>query len=132
MRFAVRHETSYRYSVPVELAPHVLRLTPRPEHRLLWRRLVIRPEPVEMRDELDAFGNTTTRVVFPRAPTVELFIESSFELETEARWSPPSADDLAPYHAGGTNVDESVAAFGRDLFAEAGPDRLAFLDHLCR
>jgi transglutaminase-like putative cysteine protease len=139
MRFNVRHETHYRYSVPVVLGPHTLRLTPRPEHRLLSRRLVVRPEPVELRDELDAFGNATTRVVFPQVTTEDLFIESSFELETtkppasldESGWQPP-AEDLAPYHAGAAGVDEGVAAFGRTLLAEVGNDRRLFLDHLCR
>jgi transglutaminase-like putative cysteine protease len=133
MRFAVRHETHYRYTPPVVLAPHELRLTPRPEYRLLSRRLVVRPEPLELRDELDAFGNTTTRVVFPEAPTEELFIESRFELETTMPvQAPPPADLLAPYQAGGASVDEGVAAFGRALLAEAGNDRLLLLDHLCR
>jgi transglutaminase-like putative cysteine protease len=144
MLFAVRHETRYRYSLPVVLAPHVLRLTPRPQHRLLSRTLVVRPEPVDLRDEVDGFGNVTTRVVFPEAAAEELFIDSSFELETTtpapppasvprlAPWPPPPADVLASYHAGGAGIDEAVAAFGRVLVAEAGHDLLSFLDHLCR
>jgi len=133
MLFAVRHETHYRYSVPVVLAPHILRLTPRAEHRLLSRTLVVRPEPVELRDEIDAFGNATTRVVFPETSTGELFIASSFELETTLAAPPPApAEILRAYHAGGASVDEGVAAFGRVLLAEAGHDLLPFLDHLCR
>ena len=31
MRFSIRHETLYRYSGPVGLAPHILRLNPRTE-----------------------------------------------------------------------------------------------------
>jgi transglutaminase-like putative cysteine protease len=144
MLFAVRHETRYRYSLPVVLAPHVLRLTPRPEHRLLSRTLVVRPEPLELNQEVDAFGNATTRVVFPAASTEELFIDSTFELETTrpgpalasgpeaARWPPVIGDALAPYLARGTSIDAGVAAFGRALLAEAGHDLLPFLDHLCR
>jgi transglutaminase-like putative cysteine protease len=142
MRFAVRHETRYRYNVPIVLGPHLLRLTPRPEHSLLSRTLVVRPEPVELRNEVDAFGNLRTRVVFPEAETGELVIQSAFEVETTklapAMTSPPQAAPLPPsdvlgsYHGSGVSIDEGVAAFARAVRAEAGHDSLSFLDHLCR
>jgi len=142
MRFTVRHETRYRYSLPVVLGPHVLRLTPRPDHWLLSRTLVVRPQPLAFGDEVDAFGNATTRVVFPAAPTEELFIESAFQLETarpapasvaqSLQWPPVISDGLAAFHASGTSIDAGVASFGRALLAEAGHDLLPFLDHLCR
>ncbi|HVZ74078.1 MAG TPA: transglutaminase family protein [Polyangia bacterium] len=134
MRFVVRHETRYGYSVPVVLGPHVLRLTPRPDHLVLARSLVVRPEPVALHDEIDAFGNSVARAVFAPAATSELFIESRFEVDTAAPApvSPviPSPAALAPYHAG--EIDGGVAAFARAVAAEAGPGTLAFLDHLCR
>ena len=44
MRFSVSHETLYRYSVPVSLAPHLLRLDPRLDGgRLLSRELFVEP-----------------------------------------------------------------------------------------
>ncbi len=141
MLFAVRHATRYRYSLPIVPAPHVLRLTPRPEHSLLSRTLVIRPEPLEVRSEVDAYGNLGTRVVFPEATTEELVIESSFEVDTtplaattaSVLRTPPAADVLASYHGSGARSDEGVAAFARALRVEVGgQDLRPFLDHLCR
>jgi transglutaminase-like putative cysteine protease len=144
VRFAVRHETRYRYSVPVVLAPHVLRLTPRPGYTMRARTLVVRPDPVERRDEIDAFGNPMTRVVFGYAATNVLSIESRFELDTELPDAPvatvsemlplprPIADQLAPYRAAESDVDASVAAFARAVAAEVGYAPLAFVEHLCR
>ena len=132
MLFSVRHDTRYRYSVPVVLGTHLLRLTPRAEHRLLSRTLVVEPQPVDLRDELDPFGNTVTRVVFPEFSTQELSIQSHFEVQTAASPAPgwqTSPQDLTAYLARG-GVDESVAAFGRAVSAEAGFEPLSFLDHL--
>ena len=144
MRFAVRHETLYRYSVPVVLAPHVLRLTPRAENQVGTRSLVVWPEPVELHEENDAYGNRVTRVRFSDQATGELRIESRFELET----SPPQpafeavrAAPLDPAPRG-----RSGACTGREMPASIprwspSPGRwprrseqqpLAFLDHLCR
>ena len=144
MRFLVRHETCYRYSVPVVLAPHVLRLTPRPGYAMRARTLVVRPEPVERWEEIDAFGNPITRVVFGDAATEALSIESRFELDTEMAepltvaaletlpLARPAADQLASYRPMQFDFDEGVTAFARALAAEVGYAPLAFLDHLCR
>jgi transglutaminase-like putative cysteine protease len=139
MRFDVRHDTHYRYDVPVVLAPHVLRLSPRPgEHRLLTRRLVVMPEPVEVREETDALGNLLVRVTFSDRPTQELRIDSRFALETSAP-APAAAGALPPlpwspdpFGAGAADGDPSVAAFARAVAAEAGHEPVAFLEHLCR
>jgi transglutaminase-like putative cysteine protease len=144
VRFVVRHETRYRYSVPVVLAPHVLRLTPRPGYAMRARTLVVRPEPVERWEEIDAFGNPITRVVFDDTATDGLCIESRFELDTETLEAltatgletlplpRPAADQLASYCSGGNEIDPSVAAFARALAAEVGLAPVAFVDHLCR
>jgi transglutaminase-like putative cysteine protease len=144
VRFVVRHETRYRYSVPVVLAPHVLRLTPRPGYAMRARTLVVRPEPAERREEIDAFGNPFTRVVFSDAATDALFIESRFELDTEVPEAPmvtaletlpllrPVPDELASYRPAQNDVEAGVAAFARALAAEVGYVPVAFVDHLCR
>jgi len=143
MRFAVRHETLYRYSVPVVLAPHLLRLTPRPGDQIRTRSLVVWPEPVDVREENDAYGNRVTQVQFSRQATQELRIESRFELETSPPrpafepserlpWTPPSLDDLAVYRPGNASVDPAVIAFARTVAAEVEQQPLAFLDQLCR
>jgi transglutaminase-like putative cysteine protease len=120
MRFTVRHETLYRYDVPVELGPHVVRLTPRPSSVvLLSRALVVRPTPFERFDFLDAHGNEVTRLTFAGA-TNELFVESAFEADTlDARSArPPEPIDLGPYLAN-PDEDPSVRAFAADVAASA-------------
>jgi transglutaminase-like putative cysteine protease len=143
MRFAVRHETLYRYSVPVVLASHVLRLTPRSEYQVRARSLVVWPEPVRLHEKDDSHGNRIMRVRFSEQATRELRIESRFELETSSPppafeplerlpWTRPPADDLAVYRPGDPAVDPTVVAFARAVAAEVGQQPVAFLDHLCR
>jgi transglutaminase-like putative cysteine protease len=143
VRFAVRHETLYRYSVPIVLAPHLLRLTPRSENQIGTRSLVVSPEPIELREENDAYGNCVARVTFSDQATGELRIESRFELETSPPqsafepserlpWTQPLADDLAVYRPGDAGIDPAVSAFARAVAAEVGQQPVAFLDHLCR
>jgi transglutaminase-like putative cysteine protease len=143
MRFAVRHETLYRYSVPIVLAPHVLRLTPRAGHEIRSRSLVVWPEPMNLHEEDDSYGNRVTRVRFSDQAFAELRIESRFELETSPPplaselserlpWTELPADDLGVYRPGDASVDPAVVAFARTVAAEVGHLPLAFLDHLCR
>lgn len=135
MRFAVRHETLYRYSVPVVLAPHVLRLTPRAEHQLRNRSLGVWPEPVHLHEESDTYGNRVARVKFSDQPTQELRIESRFELDTSPPglasevterlpWTQLPTEDLGAYRPGDANADTLASWQGacRDytvLFLEA-------------
>jgi len=58
MWFRIQHDSWYRYDVPVALAEHVLRLTPRAGGiRLLSHQLRVEPEPSSWRNELDELGN---------------------------------------------------------------------------
>jgi len=144
MRFVVRHQTLYRYNVPVVLAPHVLRLTPRATENRIWARsLLVRPDPVQLSEQQDSFGNAITRLAFPNAPTDELRIDSRLELDTLAPpllgpetlpllpWAAPASDGLAPYLPA-VAADPGVASFARAVAAEAGDGAVPFLDHLCR
>jgi len=147
MHFIVQHSTLYRYSVPVVLAPHLLRLTPRSlGTRLYSRSLLIHPQPVSQYDDVDELGNAVTRVTFTGSPSAELRIESRFELDTYAV-APPSIsapgglpplpwpasvhDGLGAYRAIGSE-DAAVEGFARALASEVGQQPLAFLDRLCR
>jgi transglutaminase-like putative cysteine protease len=146
MRFIVRHDTHYRYDTPVVLAPHVLRLTPRPgEHLLVSRTLAVTPEPAEIRHETDAFGNLIARVVFPDRPVGELRIDSRFELQTSfpppppaagalppLPWGPIADPALAPFGPGAAGGDGNVTAFAGALAGEVGHQPIAFLEQLCR
>ncbi len=88
MPFSIWHETQYRYSAPVALEPHVLRLTPRTESALLhWHRLTADPSPSVRRDAVDRYGNRVTQLKF-EGLTSYLRIVSCFELETRAAASP--------------------------------------------
>ncbi len=115
MRFSVRHETQYRYSSPVVLAPHVLRLTPRGGNAvLLTHRLTIDPEPSVRQDLTDRYGNRLTRLEF-EGSTHHLCIESQFDLKISA-----------PRRAGSCRAAASALAFRRGrrdggLFAAGRP-----------
>lgn len=143
MRFSVTHETLYRYSVPVGLAPHLLRLNPRLDGgRLLMRELTVEPWPSLRLDEFDAFGNPVTRVEFSGSVT-HLRVESRFVLDTTAParwhsfelpplpWAFPIGDGLDVYRSQPW-VAPSVAQFAHTLAAQAGHSPMAFLDLLNR
>jgi transglutaminase-like putative cysteine protease len=59
MRYAIRHETDYRYSAPVDLGLHMIRLMPTnlPRQQVLDRQLTIDPPPATLTDFSDHFGN---------------------------------------------------------------------------
>lgn len=59
MRYAVRHETHYRYSAPVDLGLHMIRLMPvdLARQQVLYRELTIEPPPATLADFSDHFGN---------------------------------------------------------------------------
>ena len=143
-RWAIRHETTYRYSTQVAFAPHVLRLSPRPEGvRTLSRTLHVTPAPLDMTDFSDSFGNTCTRVTFGSDPSAELRIESRVQVQTLARSIPDYALGLPPLPWPASDfdalfafrqVDESaeVAALGQKLALEVGGAPLAFFERLCQ
>src|SRR6202162_3509671 len=85
----VRHTTVYRYSRPVTLGDHRLMLRPRDSHdlRLIETNLNCSPA-ASLRWIYDVFGNSVAIASF-RAPTAELRIESSLQLETYAVERPP-------------------------------------------
>ncbi|MCB1955444.1 MAG: transglutaminase family protein [Rhodocyclaceae bacterium] len=143
MRFTVRHETLYCYSVPVGLAPHRLRLEPRADSGLLvFRELLVEPLPVSRVQETDAAGNAVVRVEFAGQTTV-LRVDSQFTVDTWAPpplpcgtlpplpWSPWADDALAPCLFE-PQPDPAVSAFAADIASQCGGEPLAFLDSLCR
>jgi transglutaminase-like putative cysteine protease len=143
-RCAIRHETIYRYSTQVAFAPHVLRLTPRPDSAgRVVRSLFVTPTPFNTADFSDDFGNTCTRVTFGPGHAGELIIESRLDVETLARpilrsasglaplpWAPPAYDALFNYRKPDGSAE--VAALAQRLALEVGYAPLAFFDLLCR
>ena len=143
MRFSVRHETLYRYSAPVRLASHVLRLNPRVDGAaLVARSLTIDPTPTVRQELTDRFGNSITHVDFEGLSDC-LRIESRFDLDTVAAAPPidqglpplpwPSAlgDGMAEYRSG-DEQDVVVRGFASELASESGWAVLTFLDRLNR
>jgi Bacterial transglutaminase-like N-terminal region len=141
MRFSVRHDTLYRYSAPVGLAPHLLRLTPRAERvRMLASELTVEPMPAARRETVDRFGNRITEGTFD-GPSDLLRVESSFDLEISAPpplqesglprlpWSCRPQDVAADYWRE-ERQDPAVQNFAETLAAESGWAAVPFLEHL--
>ncbi len=138
MLFTVSHLTTYRYSAPIRLGAHIIRLNPRLDRaRLISRSLAIEPAPVTLRDETDEFGNLVTRAAFDGA--CETFaIASRFELEQHP-YPPIGSLDLAPLpwrrsdearYLDEASGDPAVAAYAARIASEAGHAAPAFLDRL--
>jgi transglutaminase-like putative cysteine protease len=141
-RWAIRHQTTYRYSTPVALAPHVLRLIPRPDGvQCLVRTLHITPTPIEVADFSDAFGNVCTRVTFSPGYANELVVDSRLEVEARALpvpdpqlslpplpWPVPAYDSLVAFRV--PDYSPPVAALGQQIAREVGYAPLAFFERL--
>ena len=83
MRFRVQQTSVYRYSTPVFLEPHVIRLRPQSDSSqdvLSWEMLV-EPGPATQTWASDAEGNSAAYAWFDRL-TDELRISTRFEVET--------------------------------------------------
>jgi transglutaminase-like putative cysteine protease len=129
VHFWIAHESWYRYDVPVQLAPHLLRLTPRLDTvRIVAHRLSVAPLPSARNDELDAFGNALTRVSFV-GQTQTLRVHSQLELET---FPPPVLHgQLAALSPGASPAcHPDVRAFAEQLARDVHDEPIAFLDHL--
>ena len=139
MRFTVQHDTLYRYSTPVRLADHLLRLTPRADSGSFDHRLDITPIPTWRRTETDAAGNALTRLGFD-GETTEFGISSRIAGHTVPPPPPLPALPPLPWPPAGLpaylgqddpqGADPVVAAFSRSLAAEAGGDPARFLQLL--
>lgn len=83
MRFHTSHITRFRYTAPVYLEPHVIRLRPRSDswQRLVRYRMAIEPEPSLLSDVLDSEGNSVAHAWFSEL-TDSLAICTEFEVET--------------------------------------------------
>lgn len=78
----IRHATVYRYQQPVSLGEHRIMMRPREafDQRLLSARLVIDPEPSEVRWLHDVFGNSVAIAAFDKR-AANLVVTSETTLE---------------------------------------------------
>ena len=131
MWFRIQHDSWYRYDVPVALAEHVLRLTPRAGSvRLLAQRLQVEPEPTFWRNELDEFGNSIARIGFSGS-TQSFRVQSELELETLPQAPLDPFLPRLPW-AAAEGIDGSVRAFADEIASQVGREPVAFLDQLTR
>ena len=115
IRVALLHRTSYRFTEPAVLGPHLVRLRPAPHTRtrILGYSLEVRPTSHQLHWQQDPFGNWQARVFFLEPTdrldvTVDLLAEMAvvdpfaFYVEPEASTWPFSYEpglevDLRPY-----------------------------------
>jgi transglutaminase-like putative cysteine protease len=93
MRYRVRHTTTYRYSAAMVDGYTVAHLLPRdhPGQQVLRAGLRVRPEPDELDERVDLFGNRVVQLGVHR-PHTELVVESECEVTIIA----PVLPDTAP------------------------------------
>ncbi len=83
MIFKIQHDSSYTYSRPVCLDPHLLRLRPRTDgtQRILRYVQQIRPKPVGLTEFTDLEGNAAAEAWF-EGPTSQLLVSTEIVVET--------------------------------------------------
>ena len=139
MLFNVNHSTTYRYSAPVTLDPHVFRMRPRADgtQRLIAYQLMITPAPAGRSECLDAEGNSVVQAWFDQQIDT-LQVSSQFSVETlrdnpfDFLLPPPSQLQLTA----ATDVSPAVGEFARGMARQAGEQTMTFLEllaqRLCR
>lgn len=96
MKLRVLHRTTYRYQSAVDMAQHMLHLSPRATalQRVLSHRIAIEPEPATMHQSTDAFGNQR-RFFAQQAPHDTLSVLADSTVMTAA---PRPLPEDAPWH----------------------------------
>lgn len=110
MKYRVSHTTTYTYARPVDLASHMLHLSPRsfPGQKVIWSDVEADPPASRTNAGLDHFGNNVSWMFMDRrhasfAVTVKAEVDVSFPL-------PPNVDDTLPWE----DVAKIAAAGGPD------------------
>ncbi len=99
MRYRVRHSTHYAYGETVDLASHMLHLSPRifAHQNVLSDSITSRPEPGRTTGGLDHFGNRVTWL-FLDLPHAAFEVTAEAEVEV-AFPAPPAAETTPPWEA---------------------------------
>lgn len=96
MLLRIHHRTTYRYPGSIDMAQHVVHLSPidTPTQQVLRHNLHVRPVPASRSETVDVFGNV--RVFFSlQAPHSTLSVEADSEVLTHEP-SPVPDDDAMP------------------------------------
>ena len=153
MRLQIIHETSYEYAPPVETAQHVAHLRPLdlPWQRVLSHEFTVTPEPAQLKDTRDLYGNPRTFFSL-QGMHEELTVVAQSIVDTD---EPPRPAGSLPweqvrerfrYHAGApfdaaaefvfasphVPRHEAFAAYARPSFAAGIPVHLAARDLMDR
>jgi transglutaminase-like putative cysteine protease len=118
MRYRVRHTTAYSYRKPVDLASHMLHLSPRalPHQTIASADLQSIPAPVRSTEAVDHFGNQVTWLFLdmPHAHfevTMDALVDVAFPAPPAPAATPPWEDVVAAARAGGAHWQASEFAF---------------------
>nr|WP_246514055.1 transglutaminase family protein [Neoroseomonas soli] len=113
----MRHVTTYAYAHPVDLAAHLLLLTPRqlPHQKAARATLTVTPAPSRITEARDHFGNQATRV-FLDVPHERFEVVSEALVEVRFPDPPPAAETL-PWEA----VADAARASSAAEFVFASP-----------
>jgi transglutaminase-like putative cysteine protease len=123
MRYSVFHETTYSYAEPVDLASHMVHLTPRrlPHQRVLASRIEADPAPARLTTATDHFGNTAEWLFLDRPHTsfnvtLRADIDVLFPPAPDAALTPPWEEVAALCRKGGADAwDAAEYAFPSDM-----------------
>jgi transglutaminase-like putative cysteine protease len=118
--YRVLHETHYRYEVPVLLAQHLLRLTPR---RCAWQsceahRVDIEPAAAERRAHTDYFGNRVVQIAL-EAPHEELRVIADSIVSVATHLPRIAPEDTQPWEAAREALRSADTAAALDAYQYA-------------
>jgi transglutaminase-like putative cysteine protease len=115
MIYRVRHQTRYEYSEPTVVSYNEVRLCPRNlvHQTLITKTIVVDPEPAELSERVDYFGNPTWFLAIdqPHA-AMDVLVESTVRIE-----KPVLPIDLSRSPAWETARDQLQSVAGPDVIA---------------
>ena len=116
MIYDVRHQTTYRYTLPVSISHHLLHLEPRDtaHQRVEWFAIRIDPEPGFDDRGLDAFGNPTRMITLDQG---DLHYDYLI-VATGARHSYFGHEEWTPFAPGLKSIGDALEIRRRVLSAE--------------
>lgn len=123
MRYRIRHTTKYAYAAPVAVCHNLVRLAPISDHRqtLGSYRLIVVPEPVDLCQRTDLFGNRVDYFSIQDAHW-GLSVSATSELTTHTR---PRPEDSPPWETVRDRLRRAATDADRRAY------RFAFRSLLC-